>query len=203
MISRPFAASTSLILFLSGALACGSGRPSGRAVAEVQPPPVCTAPPSGDAPALTATQGDALAGRYELNVVATAGVGRDTVVRGTLELWRPDSAYAHGLVRPSESRRFLLVGASDVDLRRLAPVSLAYPPSSRDRERPGVEVQSDGTMWFGNAFGGTGGTLDAGVALKQVRIMPWGFRGEWLEGGLAVVNGVSPGGYFCAVRVTK
>lgn len=125
------------------------------------------------------------------------------MVAGRLELWRADSAYAHGMLRPTPERRFPLVGASDIDLRRLAPVSLAYPPSSRDRERPGVEVQHDGSIWFGNAFGGTGATFDAGVAFKQIRIMPWGFRGQWLEGGLVVVNGVAPGGYFCAVRLAK
>jgi hypothetical protein len=150
---------------------------------------------------LTARQIDSLAGKYTLTVVGTRGISGDATVRGSLELWAADSAYAYGGLRTTDVRQFPLVGVSDIDLRRLAPVTLAYPPSSRDRQQPGVEVQHDGEIWFGNAFGGDGPSLDAGVVFDRVRITSTGFRGEWREGGLRVVNGQPPSGYFCAVRV--
>jgi hypothetical protein len=202
--SRSCRASRSAILITSIVVAGCGGFGGNRVADEASPsPPSCTAPTSGDPLELSASQVDSLAGTYELTVIATRGGGPEATVKGTLELWRADSAYSRGLLRPTDERRFPLVGASDVDLRRLAPVTLAHPPSSRDRERPGVEVQQDGSMWFGNAFSGTGGTNDAGVAFRRISLTPWGFRGEWIEGGLVVVNGAVPGGYFCAVRARK
>jgi len=160
----------------------------------------CLPPRDSAPPALTPAQVDALVGRYALTVVGTQGIAGDTLVRGRLELWRADSAHAHDIVSPEDGRVFPLAGASDIDLRGVAPVSLAYSPASRDRDRPGVQVLRDGTLWFGNAFGRVV-TLDAGVLFDRVRVDAGGFRGEWREGGLSVVDGVLPAGYFCAIRL--
>jgi hypothetical protein len=161
---------------------------------------LCEPPTDSAPPALTAAQVDALAGRYALTVVGTQGVSGDSVARGTLELWRADSAQAHNPWRAEDGRAFPLAGASDIDLKRIAPVSLAYSPATRDRDRPGVQVHRDGSMWFGNAFGRVF-TLDAGVVFTHLQLDGRGFRGEWQEGGLRMVNGAIPAGYFCAVRL--
>ena len=160
-------------------------------------------PPEGRATApLTTAQVDALAGNYALTVVGTQGVSGDTVVRGRLELWRADSVQAHDFLHPEEGRKHPLVGISDIDLKRLGPVTLAYSPGRRDHDRPGVQVHRDGSMWFGNAFGRVI-TLDAGVVFRPLEVDATGFRGEWQEGGLGAVNGVIPAGYFCAVRLVE
>ena len=162
----------------------------------------CLLPQDSAPVALTPGQVDALAGKYVLTVVRTQGVSGDTVVRGRLELWRADSAQAHNFLRPEEGRVYPLAGVSDIDLKRVGPVTLAYSPGRRDHDRPGVQVHRDGSMWFGNAFGRVI-TLDAGVMFRPLQLDATGFRGEWQEGGLGAVNGVIPAGYFCAVRLVE
>ena len=163
---------------------------------------LCLPPPDSAPTALRPEQVDGLAGKYSLTVVGTQGVSGDTVARGTLELWRADSTQAHNFLRPEEGRVFPLAGASDIDLKRIGPVTLAYSPARRDHDRPGVQIHRDGSMWFGNAFGRVI-TTDAGVVFDRVRLDGTGFRGEWQEGGLGAVNGVIPAGYFCAVRLVE
>ena len=163
----------------------------------------CTPAPDSVVPALVPVQVDALAGQYALTVIGTQGMRGDTLVRGTLELWLADSVHAHFPWSASEGRIMPLAGATDIDLRRLAPVSLAHSPASRDVDRPGVQGQKDGTLWLGNSFNGKGITTDAGVLFRHIRVDETGFRGEWIEGGLTVVDGVLPAGYFCAVRLDR
>lgn len=186
---------------LGGCIARTPGDSSGRAGTSAEDEG-CRPPPESDPPALRPAQIEALAGKYALTVVGTQGVAGDTVVRGELELWRADSAHAHNHLRPEDGRVFPLAGASDIDLKRVAPVTLAYSPDSRDRDRPGVQVRRNGSMWFGNAFGPVF-TADAGVLFDRLRIDDGGFRGEWREGGLSLVNGVAPAGYFCAIALER
>ena len=162
-------------------------------------PAMCNPPSEAAVDTLTPHQVDALTGQYELTVIGTQGMKRDTLVRGTLHLWMADSA--HHLGHAADGRVMPLAGASDIDLRLLAPVSLAHSPASRDRDRPGVQMWSDGTMWFGNSFNGKAITTDAGVIFDRIQLTSRGFSGRWVEGGRSVINGALPAGYFCAARI--
>lgn len=135
-------------------------------------------------------------GTFALTVVATQGGGPDTLVRGQLTLQPTDSAHRHP---PNPAITFLSHGATDVDLTRLGPVSLAYSPAASDADRPGIQVSHDGehlSMIAGNAFGRVI-TTDAGVLFWIVAGDEAGFRGRWEDGGRRTPL---PGGYFCAVR---
>lgn len=137
-------------------------------------------------------------GAFHLTVVATQGAGTDTIVRGRLTLVPTDSAFRRAR---NPAVTFPNRGATDVDLRRLGPVSLAYSPAVEDAEAPGIQVWLMGpelSMVAGNAYGRVT-RHDAGVRFWVVEGSEAGFRGRWMDQGLAPLP--TPGGYFCAVRL--
>jgi hypothetical protein len=144
-----------------------------------------------------------LSGIYELTVVADKNAANvdDPAVRGRLELWPTDRAHRHPPTNPEIT--YLLPGATDADLERLGPVSLAYSPASRDPDWPGVQVKysrGELSLLVGNAFGPKGAYMDAGVMFSVTVLDDAGFRGYWKDGGYLLDP---PSGYFCARRVSK
>lgn len=139
------------------------------------------------------------AGIYRLLMVTTAGTEtRDTFV-ARLVLRKPSTA----------AQSVVLIGSTDSTFD-VPYGSLAYPTYSDTDSLPGVEVRYDRqwgrlTLVLGNAgFGWT----DSGILLDAFDVRPTGFRGRWVDGGLAVLldaQGKSlghPQGYFCVDRVS-
>lgn len=142
-----------------------------------------------------------LAGNYRLVMVAE-GASR-TRAFGSLSLWIPDSARQHFTAdvhaqnHTSPRVVFPLAGSSDINLSRFGAIAVAYPVSSRDPDRPGVQGDSTGTLVLGNAIGHHAFTIDAGVYLHVTHLDADRFDGEW-EGAGPVEPSIH--GYFCATR---
>jgi hypothetical protein len=144
---------------------------------------------------------ETFAGDYALTAVAYAPLGSDTIAHGMLWLRPTDTKYRKA---PNPDITHPLFGASNIDLRSLGPVSLAYSPASRSRVRPGVQATYSSSkrtlkLIFG-AASGPGFYVDAGVLFNIYRIDSTGFSGGWVDGGH---GSPLPGGYFCALRVTR
>lgn len=143
-----------------------------------------------------------LVGDYRLIVVTDRRFGDDTVAEGQLSLFRTSSERRVTQIKAITVPAW---GWSDIDLRRLGRVALAYPPSSRNTDRPGVEAEFDSVeqrlvLIFGNAVGRDLTVAeDAGVFFEIMDIDVRGIRGRWWDGG---VRKPQPAGYFCAVRLT-
>jgi hypothetical protein len=154
------------------------------------------------APAAAAT----LAGAFDLHVIRTTQYSGpspafDTLAVASLILRSPPPAFRHP---PNHAIEFIAYGWSNIDLRRLGPVSLAYSPADSSADRPGAQVSYNSdteTLGFvlGNAFSPTRGmALDAGVYFDVIAVDSTGFRGWWQDGGLSPAKG-----YFCAWRAQE
>lgn len=155
-------------------------------------------PPSPTANRVVKSPVTALAGSYTLRLIVERGGKPDTLASGYLTL----TATTPGEPPENDDVSFPLWGWADINLDRLGALSFLYPPSSRSRERPGVQVahrSSDGslTLVLGNAFTRSGVGEDGGVFLQVLEISNDTFRGRWRDGGRGVVI---PSGYFCAWR---
>jgi hypothetical protein len=97
-----------------------------------------------------------------------------------------------------------LYGWSDIDFEALGPVTLAYSPSSRNREEPGVQAiynAQDTSLYFtfGATIVGRFAYVDAGVLFRVFEVDSLGFSGHWQDGGRRLP---STYGYFCARRLS-
>lgn len=158
----------------------------------------CRPPSPAVAPGTRPVAARDLVGDYILTVVAVRGAGRDSVVTGRLVL-HPTSTAPQV---PHSPASYPLSGWSDVDLKQLGRVSLAYPASSTDPIMPGVQAIYDSmtsaySLVFGNAISSRGVREDAGVYFDLTDVSPRGFRGTWKDGGRIAPL---PQGYFCAHR---
>ena len=141
---------------------------------------------------------DWLAGLYSFRVVATRGYSGDTMSVGRLHLLTTDES--HRAAGPG-ARTSPLYGWTEVDLSLFGRVGLAYSPTSRDPNRPGVQVIVDREhknlgMVVGAASTGDTVYFDAGVVFFVYAVDSLGFSGLWKDGGLTGL----PAGYFCAQR---
>lgn len=167
------------------------------------PPAECNPPTAKTAPHRSVAQWQHVAGTYTLTVIATQGSTDDTIARGTLSLWRPDSSHAEArpnAMLPNYVVHFPPVGAADVNLLELGPLALGIPTESRDPDRPGVVMHEDGRLDMGGGNGPRVVVLDAGVMFRLLEVNDEILRGTWVSGGLALAKGELPAGYFCAVR---
>jgi len=139
---------------------------------------------------------DALAGQFQLTVVATVAGSSDTLVSGRLSLWpTPDSLES---VQPA-----LIIGAADLDFQRLGQLNMAYSPRSTDGEQPGVQLSYDGqraSLILGAASTVRHRWRDAGVVFYIQEVARTGFRGRWRE---ATPSTRPAQGYFCASRLPE
>ena len=152
---------------------------------------------------------DALAGQYELVLVATSPAERDRQARGQLTLSPADTLqqfYTRAL-GTGPYRRWgnkPLVGTTDINLGQVS-ASTEGDPRSTDRERPGVVVHRHGEVWLGYAPVLDGST----TTLRITHAGPTGLWGTWeasygyvvrVENGEEVPN---PAGRFCALRTAE
>lgn len=145
---------------------------------------------------------DSMAGEYHIVVVAVSASKPDSVAAGDLTLRKSRSGGVH---KGEGALQFPLWGWTDVDLRMLGRVSLAYSPESRDSTLPGVQGIYDSqdhslTLLFGAAMRENEAFLDAGALFHITQVDKTGFRGTWQDGG-ALAHLV--GGYFCATRLQR
>lgn len=162
----------------------------------------CTAPNSADAPALTLDPPvDWMAGDYDLVMVATSGIEGATSTSGRLHL----KARTTPLTVSWPERTSPVYGWMDVDLKPFGRINLAYPPSDRDPNRPGVDVIHDTrdrslVLTLGAAGSGDVVYFDAGIMMFVHSVTNLSIAGRWQASG----NVVPPlaGGYFCATRVS-
>jgi hypothetical protein len=142
---------------------------------------------------------DLLSGSYALTVIATEGYSGDTLSAGTLRLL-PTDEFHREAGPPTRTRA--LYGWTDVDLSVFGRTSLAYPATSRDPNRPGIEVIVDRTeknivMTLGAASVGDTIYFDQGLFFFVYAVDSSGFSGLWQDGGRTGL----PSGYFCAERI--
>lgn len=188
-----------LVLMLALGLGCRS-RP---AEAGPQPcsPTTASLPPG--------TTGDALAGAYRLQMIATSGPGEGESTAGRLEL-RPSAvadryrSWAEGV--QDTTNVYPLYGSLDAGLDAVG--AAAGDASSVDPARPGVLVigmpprtEADGPRVIlrlgADANRRDAVRFDGGYTVLRVReITDAGFAGEW-ESGAPMPRAA---GHFCAVR---
>ena len=150
---------------------------------------------------------EALAGTYELVLVATSPAERGRSARGRLTLWPTDTLqrYYTRALGVGEYRRWgdkPLYGSADIELARVG-ASTEGELRSADPEWPGVIVHRSGDVWLGFAAVLDGST----TALRITDVTSDSLWGTWeasygyivrVRDGREVPN---PAGYFCAFRV--
>ena len=170
-------------------------------------------------PVLLATFNPALLrGRFQLIVVATAGLGatdRDTVRRGQLVLEPTDTTHRYvrcegGVRCGNRSLTFPLFGAMDSRFHFPGNESIAIPLNRLLPDQPGVLVSFDSarrhlSLILGNPFLRW---TDSGVFLEVFHADSNSFTGRWVDGGLAIALGqrgrpTNAQGHFCAIRIAN
>ncbi|MFL5613006.1 MAG: hypothetical protein ACJ796_05030 [Gemmatimonadaceae bacterium] len=145
----------------------------------------------------------ALKGEYSIIVVTAESPPKN--FSGKLVIFTTDSAHRFFLTRQAShfgqsARRpeLLLYGWTNLETDRFAPHAVAYPASSHDQDRPGVQVDSHGIMVLGNAAApATMDVVDIGIYFTIVSIDSIEFSGRWAAG---YALRPLPHGYFCAIR---
>ncbi len=131
-------------------------------------------------------------GEFLLTLVATSGANQDSVASGHLALRpMPHAQQVEGSpITP-------IYGWTDVDLSRLATLTIADPLASRDPTRPGVLLVYNTVNRSIVLLLGGSQSQDAGVVLFVGYADSSGFSGQWRDGGLRLPI---ESGHFCAER---
>jgi len=202
-----------LVAFLPG---CFTGRVS-------QLHDICAQIESG--PRFNPLEGSQLAGAYKLSLTSSWEHERGKTVRGSLELWMPDTLFQsyepdYYIKRDTVLRRIIatdsitrwrrtgtwrpLIGSAQIDLHAVsAPQSKQL--GSRDPFEPGARLEGANLQFEPVRLGYL--RFDGNsMALKIEHSNQSGFSGKWVTSGFGyiVLKGrrvPDPSGTFCAVRI--
>lgn len=136
-------------------------------------------------------------GHFNLIMVVTGDVQRDSVIRGSLTLnaWSPSIS---GL--ETEKIPWEVWGWSTLPVNRIGEIPLHTSVSADDPVRPGILGRHEGrprkmTFYLGAVEPDGTSTAHAGLYLQVLATSNSGFRGDWGAGSL---HRPTPSGHFCA-----